>query len=858
MKLTAFRNLAHSRAAPTDPLDVQSHLTGLEEKFRIYNNDGLADALGERLNELLKTSRQSVPETLSFLLHLSDRPAQNSRIEDLDLLRPKSQSTSLTWSEILAQDPLDNSQGIWDNIDYVGDSDDGQSPPLAASAKSSLDSSLESENLNLKFEQLLLPLSLPISQSNIGNGHDKPIDEPQLEHQPFGQSVSEAEVIRVVLFMLHGLPTTTFVQIDDGGLLFSRECRLCHTADESFTRLLSMFAQLGSKITMIRRWIERPTSVPLLQSMRAIVSQRIQDFDHNLTNLEAAYFSPCTTRIASLLDLSWSIEAGGRTIQQVSGVIEQSDAITGVDRPFAILELLYTSICISQAVGDPEVYHFMTSIFLDGMEAYLRSVRSWMESADLFEPNHEFFVERNPRHVPRESLWTEQYRMIRLRNGEPYAPKCIHPAAKKIFNTGKSIAFLKALGHTTATQYVTWRNDRLDIERSMSEVDNRTLTPFPELFSSALTHWVEKRHNAISIALRQQLEDHCGMHDTLNSLEYLYFQRDGARSVNAMRLILDSIDRKEDAWPNDVILTQLFREAFKPHLGINSQRITARFLLGLKDLNVQRRSVRIFESFHLSFSVPWAVANIVQPNTVSCYQRISILLLQTQRIIHTLATQRFGQAVRQVQSANSELYFALSLRHRLLWFANSVLSYLTELVLATNTAKFRKDLANANDIDDMVRVHEAYIARLERQCLLSKQLEPIRRAVISLFDLGMSFAEAHFTHQGRKPLEVVFQSADLVRDRQIVQQKSQEIASPSSLNEQSDDNANERYGTQGPTSPKTTYVYRLKKMHETFARLHSFIVAGLRGVHRAGAEPCWEYLADLLAMGFSARGPQTT
>src|SRR5205085_2410792 len=69
-----------------------------------------------------------------------------------------------------------------------------------------------------------------------------------------------------------------------------------------------------------------------------------------------------------------------------------------------------------------------------------------------------------------------------------------------------------------------------------------------------------------------------------------------------------------------------------------------------------------------------------------------------------------------------------SLRHRLVWFFNTIYSYLTASVLIPETTRMRQTLSTAEDMDAMILVHETYIARLEDQCLLSRKLAPIHQA----------------------------------------------------------------------------------------------------------------------------------
>lgn len=64
------------------------------------------------------------------------------------------------------------------------------------------------------------------------------------------------------------------------------------------------------------------------------------------------------------------------------------------------------------------------------------------------------------------------------------------------------------------------------------------------------------------------------------------------------------------------------------------------------------------------------------------------------------------------------------------------------MVVAVSTENMREELAKA-EVDKMIIVHIDYVLRLEEQCLLSKKLAPIHGVLISVFELTVSFADAH-------------------------------------------------------------------------------------------------------------------
>ncbi|RMZ68174.1 gamma-tubulin complex component GCP5 [Pyrenophora seminiperda CCB06] len=123
--------------------------------------------------------------------------------------------------------------------------------------------------------------------------------------------------------------------------------------------------------------------------------------------------------------------------------------------------------------------------------------------------------------------------------------------------------------------------------------------------------------------------------------------------------------------------------------------------------------------------------------------------------------------------------------HRLMWFADVLRSYTTETAIFLSTRDMSAAMEKAEDVDEMAQIHVEYMKRLHQRALLSKELKPIHNAIIELLDLGVLFAQ-----------------------------------------------------TKGSVS---------QQVNQEVDRLLPFIIAGLRSVGRAGAEPMWEQLADRLS-----------
>lgn len=122
-------------------------------------------------------------------------------------------------------------------------------------------------------------------------------------------------------------------------------------------------------------------------------------------------------------------------------------------------------------------------------------------------------------------------------------PSFAHLAANKIFNTGKSVDFLRRLG---------WEKHRLrqdptkEVAMTYEFVCQSSkvgfVIPFAELFEMAFNSWVARRHQACSSELLVQVETRCGLQSTLDDLEYIYFAN-GAMNTKVNNMLFEKMDR---------------------------------------------------------------------------------------------------------------------------------------------------------------------------------------------------------------------------------------------------------------------------------------------------------------------------
>lgn len=862
-KQLALRLFTDPSPARTNPFEVEAQLAGLEEKFRVLNNDELADVLKSRLKELAPKSDRWTPEVLSLLLQLSDQPAKNTKIEDLDLLKSEPLPSPLTWSQIISEDPFDNQDGTWDIPDFAADgSDEDEGMVSSETTPADPATNLQTEVDGAGNVDLLVtpPNNFVLEdivraqfwRSTEGLCMSEYSTDPHFQASP-SLVLTETQAIREVIFMLLGLPTSIFVASKHESLTISRSCQIKYLSQDSLRQLLQGFIALRGKLLVIRNWLTRQESVPLMQTLQAALALRMGNVDHAFSAIQGRMIDLSKPYTASLLSLFDETNHITRSVQQVAQLLAQTASYSKDHVPFRILELLHSASCKSHSIGDVENYKFTATLFFDCFHTYLKPVMHWMRFGEVSRANHGFFVRVNEEQVAPSLVWQKQHHLVQDESGYLHAPRFLDVAAKKIFTTGRSVNFLRMLGQDIGDRHDKSTTDpQLDYRNVCDQDELSSFSPFSELFGMALETWICNQHSSSSHTLRLRLESQCGLRKSLDALEFVYFSRNGALASTIMRTIFDRMDRGEEAWNDGFLLTELCQSVFGAISCIEVGRLAVRpSYIFHQNIQISRRSMKVLETIRVWYTLPWPVANIIKQESILVYQRIFIFLMQAHRAKHMLERERLiNSKMPNSESEHRESHLVFTLRHCLLWFSNTLIIYLTDVVLATASANMRANMTAAEDVDGMIAVHEAYVSKLEQQCLIHQQLEKIHQAIISILDLVILFSDARASYTGKSNLDYTNRSVIPTPNRQRMSLKwdrKNDSGSDSSDEEAqvNDDIADLSYIRFEDTS----YSERLLNMHAKFTELLNFVIAGLHGIHRSGGEPWWEALADSLVTG---------
>lgn len=571
----AARGLRGHHYARTNQFDVRNSFAGLDEKCRIKNRDDLADALQLRLQKLEGITNKFKPEFLSLLLQLSDRPLENTRLKALDLLKPPSPPPQLTWNEILEEDPYSD-EDIWKDIDYAVESS-GDEQTISKQKKQKKQDFTPATSVE---EDDTYDPGSCIEATNDALVRD--VETAQFWSASSTEDgtkteITELQAIRETLFMLAGLQTSLFV-VDKARstVRVNQRLKLSHAIPATVDHLLVQLASIGKDVLRLRQWTRRPSTLPLIQTFEAATRDRLSDYDARLSQMQRWYLVPDSPIAVSLLTLYNDVRTESEQILRLSQIVSDVEPRLLVN-PFSHLEELFSQTTVAQMSLQKSNFDFFSTMLFDCLRTYLKPIRRWMENGELGANDETFFVFENDSGSDVASMWHDRYVLRRDAQNLLRSPSFLQPAAMKIFNTGKSVIFLKELGYGHTLSNGAGAEPALDHESVCGTSSDVPLSPFPELFDAGFERWIRSKYSLASASLRVHLFETQGLMHVLSIFELLYLSSNGAVFENFANAIFERMDSGHRGWSDRYMLTELARSIYSDVLpGADAEKIVVR------------------------------------------------------------------------------------------------------------------------------------------------------------------------------------------------------------------------------------------------------------------------------------------
>ncbi|KAK0626992.1 Spc98 family-domain-containing protein [Immersiella caudata] len=864
---SALRGIRFHSFLGTNQFDVEDQLKGFDERFRVIGRESLADALSERLAALDPHRNKWTPDVLRFILELADQPAQKSDLRNLDLLYESENdehALRLTWQEIAKEDGWNEDRAVWRNIDYSPSSgdEDEEEQSAASDQESHTTDTTADEELRRTAKDLLKPMDdlapLEIIRESQTWRRTKPARDDGWRAKKV--PISSLQLLREALFMLAGLETTLFNEKCDPVTNY----QLSGVSWDTYNSLITSFSECGRKLAPLRAFAATTQKTPLLQVFQDSLQRALTTLDRTLSNIQQRFTAIELDAVVTLMGILAELGPSLAPLYSLSTIVRQLQEERN-PHAFRYLELLYDGVGIAQLEGNIAAYRLLGNIFFDCFQVYLKPIRLWMEEGKLLPGDRTFFVSESPTKLPLPQIWKSQFKLLRTPEGTLHAPRFLKPAIRRIFTTGKSIVVLKHLKRREPPKDET-RKNKPPMDFASICPEHLEFAPFSELFSAAFQTWIQSKHHTASATLRGLLFNSYGLSQGLDALQYVYLMSDGSRADAFASSIFRHLDSLTTSWKDRFTLTEVAQEAFSP--SVEGYRLSADIdLHGLTHGGlVARSSVRLsLPAIRLMYRLNWPVQIIVPDDAVTQgYQPIFTFLLQARRAISVLTHPILGfSSGGSAEEPDRPVAYHL-VRTKLLWFCNTIMTYLTSLVLAPNATRLRESLRDAPDVDDMISAHSDFVNCLINEACQGPKLEPIRECILDVFDLAIKVEDARraeLTRLAEEEEEITrlssmsspFKTSTKGRGRRSLHATPKKKDRSEKVNDSHDDSdweAELRKSTMA--KGKKSHQAVLKDLHADFERHLRFVAGGLRAVARASRDEAavkWDLLAEMLEVG---------
>ncbi|KAI0375943.1 hypothetical protein BV20DRAFT_932428 [Pilatotrama ljubarskyi] len=469
-----------------------------------------------------------------------------------------------------------------------------------------------------------------------------------------------------------------------------------------------------------------------------------------------------------------------------------------------LLDALLGAVQERVSMGDAVTAQALARVFGASVEPVWAMIHRWMrdgmpvrDSPSAALPQgalpDEFFVEDNEVVMLDPDFWSEGFTLRRSGTGLADAeeeggrstsvPVFLVHVAELVLATGKVTGLLRALGISSlfdgegaadgsASARRPWSSDwrpfRALPAGDSDDVDS-TVSPEGAIASSEslsrvvydeLRPYSEQAHAALTTVL---VED-CDLWAHLNAMEDLFLMRRGDAMSHFVDVLFTRMDGRQ-AWNDFHFMNSAFRDvvALNPgsapaRTGPGSGRARwidpslVRFSYPAKSSALQERSVaqtvRALDGLLIEYAVPFPLTYIFGPRTMRVYSAVFVLVLQVRRAKSVLERILVRSGLGGGKAMDAEMKVLYAVRGRLSWFVNTLLNFLTTNVIHTQILKFHKAFREAKSLDEMIRLQNEHLDKLEGRCLLQRNTAALHRAIMSILDMSLHYTECFVSFAG--------------------------------------------------------------------------------------------------------------
>ncbi|XP_077516046.1 gamma-tubulin complex component 3 isoform X3 [Amblyomma americanum] len=535
-----------------------------------------------------------------------------------------------------------------------------------------------------------------------------------------GSGHTEQKVLRDLLFCLQGV-SSSLVQFHDvpiGSYAIDPEGQVSCAQRRHVRRV----AELGRLRSRVDRFC-RPETTRLGLLCDAFVGALQAEM--------AEYY-----RLLALLDAQLCLPEEG------AGALTMRRVMAWNNKPIAKLRLLgdlvescaglkggqlASLLHASLANGDPEASDLVRRLLLAVLQPWYGMLCRWIQTGQLEDVHCEFFIATNPA-VPVESLWHDKY----------YLRKNMVPSflseeqARKILCTGKAVNFLLHVCQGTPQQA-----DLPPPHPVECLLDGQREDSFLE--------FLDQTYHARNFRVLSALNSQFKFREHLQALRQFLLLGQG----DFVRQLMDVLDEQLNQ-PAQRLHEHTLNEALSEAVRTTNAQfvdpdILKRLEIKLLDINPGDTGWDVFSLF---YRVDGPIGMVFTPYCMSLYLRLFNHLWRAKHMEY-VATAAWKQQMVNLKIKNrqhaAEIQPVLHQCHMVLsemmHFMQQVQYYMVFEVIECSWAELESQVAQAQDLDQVIHAHDDFLAALMTRALLDPESRDILSQLRSIFDQVLRFKQ---------------------------------------------------------------------------------------------------------------------
>jgi gamma-tubulin complex component 3 len=379
--------------------------------------------------------------------------------------------------------------------------------------------------------------------------------------------------------------------------------------------------------------------------------------------------------------------------------------------------------------GCPQIQNLVDRLLTKALSPFMNFLKHWVYSGELVDPMCEFFIEisqKNP--IGNDKIWTEKYKI----NNDMIPSFISRKTAEAILIVGKTKLFMRKF--CTDTKWY--------LSAEFIKVENLISFKFMEgLKFGALENWITSISAESNSKLKEVIIKEFAFYDHCRMVKNFLLLGKG----DFMNTLLENLQ---------TLLEDPATKVYKHSLtSVLDSALISCAGSGYKKEQLDRLGVYLFEStigykgwdiFSLHYEIDAPLNTVFELDTMVSYYKIFNFVWKIKNLVYCLNSfwkthRKAYQSFRRSSDLNEKINFCNLVRHQMLHFLKTVLSYIMLEVIEAEWATFISAVDSATCLDDIIQHHRELVSNIMDRALLSEEKLPLYREFMKLIDSIVNF-----------------------------------------------------------------------------------------------------------------------